>query len=228
MLSSAASHQLTKGLIMKRLFSGLAATIGVMCLTATTAWAAPTTTQTAADAETNRALIAAANQAPIQLDKRSPQVSLGGASTNAPMGSYPRRKGMILVTSDAFKGLIPTGHAAIIHSYSKVVESIGRGVVLGDNDWYASKSQAYGVTVRGTTAAQDATAADWAHRQIGKPYNLNYLDTGTRRRFYCSQLVWASFMDNFGINLDTGAWGWAVHPMELVNTDKTYLTYRRV
>ena len=71
MLSSAASHQLTKGLIMKRLFSGLAATIGVMCLTATTAWAAPTTTQTAADAEKNRALIAAANQAPIQLDKRS-------------------------------------------------------------------------------------------------------------------------------------------------------------
>jgi hypothetical protein len=29
----------------------------------------------------------------------------------APYGSYPTRKGVILVTPDAFKGLIPTGHA---------------------------------------------------------------------------------------------------------------------
>jgi len=29
------------------------------------------------------------------------------------IGTYPRRKGVILVTKDKFKGIIPTGHAAL-------------------------------------------------------------------------------------------------------------------
>ena len=212
---------------MKRFFSGLAATIGVLCLTATSAWAAPAASQAQSDAEINRALIAAANSKPIQLDKGSHQVKLGGAGVNAGVGSYPSRKGIILVTSDSFKGLIPTGHAAIIYPTNQVVEALGGGVVRGNNDWYQSKNQAYGVSVNSTTMAQDSTAANWADAQRGKPYNISYPDTGTRSKFYCSQLVWAAFKDNFGIDLNTGAWGAAIHPMELVDTPLTYLVYRK-
>lgn len=212
---------------MKRFFSGLAATIGVLCLTATSAWAAPAASQAQSDAEINRALIAAANSKPIQLDKGSHQVKLGGASVNAGVGSYPTRKGVILVTPDAYKYLIPTGHAAIIYTDNSVVESLGGGVVRGSNRWWESKSQAYGVSVNSTTMAQDSTAANWAYAQIGKPYNLDFFNVNTRSKFYCSQLVWAAFKDNFGIDLNTGAWGAAIHPMELVDTPLTYLVYRK-
>lgn len=41
---------------------------------------------------------------------------------------YPVRKGVILVTPDKYKGLIPTGHAAIVYKVNKVVESLSKGV----------------------------------------------------------------------------------------------------
>lgn len=149
------------------------------------------------------------------------------AVPNAAYGGYSYRKGVILVTPDAYKGLIPTGHAAIGYSSSEVVESLSSGVQRGPNNWYATKDQAYQTSVRDTTAAQDAAAADWADGQRGKPYNWNYLDRGTRSRFYCSHLVWAAFNDRFGIDLDTSAYLWAIHPMELVNTSAVYLIYRK-
>lgn len=64
-------------------------------------------------------------------------------------------------------------------------------------------------------------------RQAGQALHWNYLDTATRAKFYCSHLVWASFKDNFGIDLNTSAYLGAVHPMELVDTDKTYLIWRK-
>ena len=39
--------------------------------------------------------------------------------------------------------------------------------------------------------------------------------------------MWAAFKDNFGVDLDTAAYAWAVHPMELVNSPKAYLIYRK-
>ena len=76
-------------------------------------------------------------------------------------------------------------------------------------------------------ALSSPTAANWSYNQRGKPYNWNYLNTGTRSAFYCSHLVWASFKDNFGVDLNTSAWLGAVHPMELVDTPKTYLIWRK-
>lgn len=153
----------------------------------------------------------------------SGQLNSGLSSTK----SYPTRKGVILVTADAYKGLIPTGHAAIVYSPNRVVESLSRGVTIGNNNWYSSKKTCYGVTVRKSTGIQDKTAADWCYKQIGKPYNWNYLNTGTRDSFYCSQLVWASFLDNFNIDLNTSEFLGAIHPMELVSTDKTIIVYRK-
>ena len=143
------------------------------------------------------------------------------------MGSYPRRKGVILVTGDAFIGLIPTGHAAIIYSDDYVVEALWDGVTVGLNNWDKEKHTCYGVTVKGTTTTQDKIAANWCMNQRWKDYNLLFYNTGTRSCFYCSQLVWAAFKDNFGIDLNTEHFGAAIHPMELVWTNKTRKIYEK-
>lgn len=205
------------------------AALGVVLTLATPllAQAAPADTgMTADEAATTAALVERADELPLSVDVKD-KTKKPGLTPMSAYGSYPTRKGVILVTSDAFKGLIPTGHAAIIYTYGSVVESLSSGVTTGTNRWNYTKNQAYGVSVSSTSATQDATAANWAYRQIGKPYNWNYLDTGTRSKFYCSQLVWASFKDNFGINLDTPSYLSAVHPMEFVGNAKTYLIWRK-
>ncbi len=143
------------------------------------------------------------------------------------MGTYPRRKGVILVTGDAFIGLIPTGHAAIIYTNGYVVEALWDGVTVGLNNWDEKKHTCYGVTVKETTTTQDKIAANWCMNQRGKGYNLRFYNTGTRSRFYCSQLIWAAFKDNFGIDLNTGHFGAAIHPIELVWTNKTRKIYEK-
>ena len=79
----------------------------------------------------------------------------------------------------------------------------------------------------------DSNAADWCYKQISKPYNLNYNNISTRKKFYCSQLVWAAFLDNYNINLNTPAFANfdmmvnPIHPLELVWTDETNLIYEK-
>lgn len=151
--------------------------------------------------------------------------NLVASASVASSGTYPTRYGVILITEDKFKGIIPTGHAAIIWTSTTVVESLSNGVTTGPNDWNTSKSTCYGITVSGTTTAQDNAASNWCYKQIGKPYNYNYLDKNTRTKFYCSQLVYAAFLDNYNINIDTSAFVTAVHPMELVDSSNTYTIY---
>lgn len=83
------------------------------------------------------------------------------------------------------------------------------------------------ISVKGTTVDEDNEASNWCYRQLGKPYNYNYFNVSTRKKFYCSQLVWAAFKDNYGIDLDTSDFGDAVHPMEFVNSSKTYTIYNK-
>jgi cell wall-associated NlpC family hydrolase len=45
--------------------------------------------------------------------------------------------------------------------------------------------------------------ADYCRAQVGKPYNLNFLDSETENAFYCSQLVYKAYQQA-GINLNTG------------------------
>lgn len=161
-----------------------------------------------------------ANSMIIEQDSKIP-------STRSSYGSYPTRKGVILVTPDKYKNLIPTGHAAIIYTSTSVVESLSDGVVIGRNNWNTTKSQTYGVTVGSTTAAQDEAAANYCYQQRGIQYNYDYYNINTRTAFYCSQLVWAAFKDKYGIDLNTNDYGTAIHPMELVNTSKTSLVYRK-
>lgn len=142
-------------------------------------------------------------------------------------GTYPTRTGVILVTDDKYKGVVPTGHAAIVSSSTQVVESLENGVVMGSNNWNTSKSTCYGLAVIGTTASEDVRAAEWCRQQLGKPYNWIWMDKTRRDAFYCSHLVWASFIDNYGIDLDTSAFGSAIHPSELVDSSKTNIIYKK-
>jgi len=67
----------------------------------------------------------------------------------------------------------------------------------------------------------------WCKGKIGKPYNYNYLNVKTRKKFYCSQLVWAAFKDKYKINMNRSEYGAAVHPLELVASSETMLLYRK-
>ncbi len=145
-------------------------------------------------------------------------------------GTYPTRKGTILVTPDAYRNLIPTGHAAIVLSKSQVVEALIDGVGVHKNNWKTKKKKIYGVSVKGTTTAQDASAANWCKKQAGKSYNFNYFNINTRKKFYCSQLIYAAFLDKYNVNLNTSAYktplGNPIHPMEIVNSSNTYTFYQ--
>lgn len=150
------------------------------------------------------------------------------ASTSEELGYYPTRKGTILVTDDKFSGLIPTGHAAIIYNNGNtVVESLGNGVVIGANDWNRSHGNVWALATINTSFAQADTAADWCARQVGKPYNFNFLDTMRRDAFYCSQLVWASFYDNFRVDISTPLAGTVIYPLEFLESDECVLMYRK-
>lgn len=158
----------------------------------------------------------------LEMDKVEP-----GSDQIASIGNYPRRKGVILVTKDKLKGLIPTGHAAIVWDKDLVIESKIKGVQWGPNDWDSKKKTCYGVTVKTTTINNDRGAANWCRNQLGKDYNFNYYNVTTRSKFYCSQLVWAAYKDKYGVNLNTSKFGKAIHPMELVQSPKTKVIYKK-
>jgi hypothetical protein len=47
------------------------------------------------------------------------------------------------------------------------------------------------------------TVAAFCLAQVGKPYNLNFLDAETEDSFYCSQLAYKAYQQ-IGIDLNTG------------------------
>lgn len=138
---------------------------------------------------------------------------------------YPSRKGVILVTADWYRNLIPSGHAAIVLNDKKVVESLSDGVQKGNNDWNISKRDCSAVTPYDTTATQDKKAANYAVEQIGKTYNWEFLNVNTTKKFYCSQLVWKAFKKKCNVDLNTSFAWQIVYPLELANTDETYFVY---
>ncbi|MCR5609922.1 MAG: hypothetical protein K6G26_12760 [Lachnospiraceae bacterium] len=145
-------------------------------------------------------------------------IGLSGTGIGAD-GTYPTRKGVILVTQSGSVGKV-LGHAAIVYSASTVVESLPKGVVLGNNDWNLTKSNVAAVTVKNTTVSQDRTIANYCYGKIGARYNYNYYDMASRKLFYCSHLVWAGYKDVYGIDLNTSAYDTltkkAIGPFEFV------------
>jgi hypothetical protein len=69
----------------------------------------------------------------------------------------------------------------------------------------------YGVTspIDGLQASQEqeremrSRVAEYCLAQVGKPYNLNFLNAETEEAFYCSQLAYKAYQQ-IGIDLNTG------------------------
>lgn len=155
----------------------------------------------------------------------------------AAFGSWSWRDGVICVT-DAGSSLLVTNswHAGIVAPQRNYVvaeaEGVGKKVRLQGGDWKSRfpKNKVWQVGVTRTSVQQDWNAGNWAGKQVGKPYNLNFWNIKQKGSFYCSQLVWAAYYYTCGVDLDKtdnniGS-AWAVHPGEFVNNSQTSIIYR--
>ncbi|ASR46344.1 hypothetical protein B4V02_06455 [Paenibacillus kribbensis] len=117
------------------------------------------------------------------------------------------------------------GHAAIVSLISgKTVESFpDDGVQYHTNDW-RSRSNVYGMSVKGASGSQYRGAAQYAANQIGKRYNWNFVDPWREDRFYCSQLVWKAWKTQ-GIDVDYITIDPVVTPMEIAKSGNTSIYY---
>jgi uncharacterized protein YycO len=142
------------------------------------------------------------------------------------VGTYPTRKGVILVTSNGKIGNV-VGHAAIVYSKSFIVESTDKGVIISRNNWKTKKQNMAAVTVRNTTTYQDGKVSDWCKKQKGKRYNYNYYSINSKGSYYCSQLIWAGYKNLYKINLNTKMYDLggksAIGPFELVTKNNSVL-----
>lgn len=161
-------------------------------------------------------------------------------------GKYPQKAGMILTTKDNENSLAKVfklGHAAIVYKKNVVVESVAKGVTEGDNNWNIVKKNVLAGNVKKTSDNVDKKVAKWCHKQIGKGYNFGFYNINTRKRFYCSHLVYAGFKDVAGINLNTSKYDTkdaktgkkyhAIAPVELlgktnINNGKVKIIYKKV
>lgn len=152
-------------------------------------------------------------------------------------GTYPSRKGVILYTNSKYKGIIKTGHAAMVYSDKAVYEALSKGVVKGKNNWNSKKRKDIGdvwaMSVKGTSAAQDAKAAEYCKKQLGKPYNYAFASINKRDSFYCSHLVYAAYKDTCYVDLNTSKFDGslsskAIHPSELRDGPKTKVIYKYI
>ena len=145
-------------------------------------------------------------------------------------GHYPTRKGVILVTSTG-KVANVVGHTAIIYSSGYVIEALKNGVVIRRNNWNTTKTNMAAVTVRNSTAKEDAKVSDWCKKQKNKKYNYDYYNMNTNKKYYCSQLIWAGYKNLFKIDLNTKAYDTsgkkAIGPYEFVrkSSSKVYPIY---
>ncbi len=126
-----------------------------------------------------------------------------------PNGYFPPniKPGQPLVTTDSSScPEIPfIGHSGIVYDENRTIEAHkAEGVHYGKPDTWYNRSSLYILSSKDTSDM--SAAVNYAEKQLGKPYNKNYFDHETTDKFYCSQLVWRSYLDGLGINLCPGAW----------------------
>ena len=172
---------------------------------------------------------------PIEGDWKVGTIPNGsGAVQEAAVGSWSWRDGVICVTDGKVSGIINTGHAGIVapapYYYATIEAFPNNGVRVHYGSWATKyrNQTVWQLGVKSTSVAQDQQAANWAVRQIGKPYNSNFFDVWTRSKFYCSQLVWAAYRDTAGPSADISLndYGAAIHPFELRDHPNTAIIYR--
>lgn len=144
-----------------------------------------------------------------------------GTLTTALPDGYPTRAGIFLTTSDSSTLGLPHGHNGIIWStYTTVEAKSENGVQRYSNDWTNRYADVLASSVNGTTSSQDNEASNWCYAKIDCGYNWNFLNTGTRDKFYCSQLIWAAFKDKYSINIDDD--GGIIIPYDIALSKNVY------
>ena len=147
------------------------------------------------------------------------------------IGSWSWRDGVICVTdSYASVDWFNNGHAGIVgispYNYGVVEANPGDGVEVCYGSWVDrfGNGKVIQVGVTDTTTEQDHLAAEWATRQLGKPYEFPVL-LSNRDKFYCSHLVYAAYLETCDVDLNTIAWPGFIHPFELFNNDLVTVIY---
>ena len=77
-----------------------------------------------------------------------------------------------------------------------------RGMVLDTFHGIVSPLEGQGFSEKEESQMR-TTVAKYCLAQVGKPYNLNFLNAETEDAFYCSQLIYKAYQQ-VGINLNTG------------------------
>ena len=144
---------------------------------------------------------------------------------NSASKKYPHVPGSILYTKDTvYKVARVAGHTAIAVSGRKIIEATDSGVKKTANDWERKEHCIIGV-VKGLSDRQKGRVTKKCSSWIGRPYNWNFINVHTRKRFYCSQLVWAGYKDVAKVDLNRGSR--IVLPSELVAHRKVKIIYRK-
>ena len=158
---------------------------------------------------------------------------VSGDVAEAGKGTWSWRDGLICISDAKFSGVINHGHAGIVAAapyYQATIEANKEtGVAVFYGSWEKRSGQIWQVGVNTTSVAEDQKAAQWDAKQIGKPYNHDFYNVWTRKKFYCSQLVWAAYRDTSGNRADVSLndYGAAIHPFELRDHPNTTIVYRK-
>lgn len=99
------------------------------------------------------------------------------------------------------------GHAALVYSTSKTIESFGNkgnknGVRYWPNNWKTRYNDLKAMGVSGSTANEHLNAANYGSNQIGEPYNYNFFDVNEMMHFIVRSL-YGPLGTNRGITLMT-------------------------
>lgn len=160
----------------------------------------------------------------------------GGYSHPTPTGLKP---GDIVIGHGSLDWLIPGywTHTGMITGYSPsigdwiVIESDTEGVHLSTLSDFLSRYDTVAVLRVATSDSIRLAAVDFALSQLGKPYDYWWLSKQVYgSSYYCSELVWASYMAVGGPDIDAHpGWSWTyaygVAPQEVYDDSDTYVIY---
>lgn len=128
--------------------------------------------------------------------------------------------------SSTLGGMVTFGHSGIYSEKDTIVEAPG-------SQYKVRSAKATGVKVISgakvqyvnTSQANRNKAADLSKTFVGRAYNVNFALNKTKNgNMNCSQVVWVSYKDGAGIDLDSNG-GPGVYPSD-IRDSKLTITYR--
>lgn len=160
-------------------------------------------------------------------ENNKPKSMLRSSGNSSDFGKLS--KGDILITSDNKSyHVIRHGHAAMLVDGSTVIEAVRTGVRKYKYDWLSRYKNCYASRVYGgenkfedTKKTWAQVATDWACGKVGTPYKITP-NKDTIKTFYCSQLVYRSYLSASKREIDLSEGATYIWPMGLYYNSNTY------